>query len=101
MKYLTIFWLVFCLIWIIALLFDTINFINNYSMYPIGTEWLTWKYKSGMNYLTESIIFLIWLLMPCVIYFRTTGKNMNKWTIIHIFITLAYQIYILSIIYTL
>lgn len=100
MKYLTTFWLIFCLIWVIILLVDTINFVNNSFMYPIGTEGLTWKYKSEVSYLTESIIFLIWLLMPCVIC-SCIKENKKKWIIAHVLITFAYQIYIILIIYKL
>lgn len=98
-RYLTAAWIVFCLAFIVILIVDMTNFIGNPSTYPIGAEGLTWKYKSELNYLAETIMLLIWFLMPCVMFIRTNGNNKKKWTAAHVLITLVYQIYIISVIY--
>lgn len=98
MKFLTITWTILCVTFILILLGDMINFANDYSAYPIGVEGLTWRYKSRLNYLIESIILSIWLFIPCIMCLLKR-INKRKWIISHILITLTYHSYMMLVIY--
>lgn len=100
-KYLTIIWTLVCIVFIIINVEDLIRFLHYPSEYPIGTEWLYWKYASENAYIAESILMIIWFSIPCIMCIRTKGHIKWKWLVPHILLTLAYQTYILMQTYNL
>lgn len=101
MKYLTIIWTLVCLVFLIINVEDLIQFLQNPSAYPIGTEWLYWKYISKEAFIAESILMILWLSIPCIMCIRTNGHIKKIWLLPHILLTLSYQAYLMIKAYSL
>ena len=93
-RVLGIIWMALCIITMMIVIIDLIQFTIDSSTYPIGTNSL-FMYRTEFLYMLSSALYIIWFALGGFIGYKLAMHNSSLgWFISHLSITVLYLLYI-------